>query len=96
MPGSLSGSYQWLVVAGARAKHKGVGRVNGETGYGFLLTVVDADLTSSTEVDLFRIKISHLDNGEEVVYDNERGADENSDPTTAIAGGQIVIHPAKK
>jgi hypothetical protein len=87
-----SESYQWLVVAGARAKYKGIGRVNGADGYGFTLTAIDAALTPSTEVDRFRIKIWKLDNDEEVIYDNERGADENSDPTTDLTGGQIVIH----
>ncbi len=62
-----SGSYDWLVIAGANAKY------NGEGNYGFMLTATDADLTPSTDVDLFRIKIWDKDNGDEVVYDNKMG-----------------------
>lgn len=35
-----STSYQWLVVAGARAQYKGEGSVNGQAGYSFLLSAV--------------------------------------------------------
>jgi hypothetical protein len=34
-----------------------VGTINGAGSYGFMLTATDADLTASTDVDLFRIKI---------------------------------------
>ena len=33
-----SEAYQWLVVAGAKAQYKGTGKINGTSGYGFLLT----------------------------------------------------------
>lgn len=36
-----SSSYEWLVVAGARAQYRGTGTVNGSAGYSFLLTAVD-------------------------------------------------------
>lgn len=39
-----STSYEWLVVAGARAQYKGQGTINGAGGYGFLLTAVDSTL----------------------------------------------------
>jgi hypothetical protein len=52
-----SDSYDWLVIAGARAQYKGVGTINGEGEYGFILTAIDADLTPSTDIDKFRIKI---------------------------------------
>ena len=56
-----------------------------------MLSAIDAKLTPSTDVDLFRIKIWDEDT-EEVVYDNLLGADDDADPTTAIGGGNIVIH----
>ena len=37
-----STSYQWLVVAGANAKFKGVGTINGAGNYGFMLTAWSA------------------------------------------------------
>jgi hypothetical protein len=42
-------------------------------------------------IDRFRIKI--IDNAtNQVVYDNQMGAADNADPTTALGGGSIVIH----
>jgi hypothetical protein len=90
-----SSLYEWLVIAGARAQFKGSGTINGAGNFGFMLKVVDAALTPSTDVDLFRIKIWDKDVSDAVVYDNGLGAADDSDPTTAIAGGSIVIHQAK-
>ncbi len=91
-----SGSYEWLVIANHRAQYKGVGTINGVGNYGFLLFAIDAKLTPSTDVDLFRIKIWDRDNGDMVVYDNEINGADDADPTTAIGGGSIVIHTKKK
>ena len=72
--------------------YKGVGTINGEGSYGFLLSAIDAKLTPSTDDDLFRIKIWDLNNGAGVVYDNKPGAGNEEDPTTVLGGGNIVIH----
>jgi len=45
--------------------------------------------------DKFRIKIWNKDNGDAVVYDNQMGADDQVDPTTALGGGSIVIHKVR-
>lgn len=95
-----SDTYQWLVVSGARARYKGVGVINGEGEYKFLLTAVDADINpnDSIGVDRFRIKIWVEDDqgNETVVYDNGLGAEDYPDDptvgTTEIGGGSIVIH----
>jgi len=88
-----SDSYDWLVIAGAKAKYKGVGTINGEGNYGFMLSAIDAGLTpQNNDVDTFRIKIWDKDDNDTVVYDNKLGAPDDADPTTAIAGGSIVIH----
>ena len=91
-----SDTYQWLVVAGPRAQYKGTGTINGAGDYGFMLTAIDAELTPSTEVDKFRIKIWDKANGDVVVYDNQMGHADDADPATDIGGGSIVIHRAKK
>jgi PKD repeat protein len=91
-----SDSYEWLVVAGHRAQFKGVGTINGVGNYGFMISAIDEKLTPSTDVDLFRIKIWDKDLGDSVVYDNEMGAGDDADPTTAIGGGSIVVHKPKK
>ena len=90
-----SDSYEFLVIAGAKAIYKGVGTINGEGNFNFMLSVIDADVNDndSHEVDKFRIKIFD-DNG--IVYDNKVGeTDDNADPTTEISGGSIKIHKAK-
>jgi hypothetical protein len=96
-----SSSYDWLVIAGAKAKYKGVGTINGMGNYGFLLSGIDGDLKTDDdfEMDLFRIKIWDKDNSEAVVYDNQVACSddaEDTDPCTQIAGGSIVVHKGKK
>jgi ligand-binding sensor domain-containing protein len=85
-----SASYQWLVVAGTKAQYKGTGTINGEGNYAFMLSAIDGQINGGGGIDKFRIKIWDKDTGE-VVYDNQIGAAEDADPTTAIAGGSIVI-----
>ena len=91
-----STSYQWLVVAGARAQYKGFGRINGTGNYGFILTAIDGQIAGGGGVDKFRIKIWDINNNDTVVYDNELGLADDGALTTSIAGGSIVIHEAKK
>jgi hypothetical protein len=87
-----SKNYSWLMVNQFKAKYKGEGTINNMGNYGFMVSVIDEDLTESTDVDLFRIKIWDKNNNDEVVYDNQLGDPEDSDPTTAIGGGNIKIH----
>jgi len=79
-----SSSYDWLVVTGSNfAKFKGVGTINGEGDYKFMIWAGD------DSPDTFRIKIWWEDGEtEHVVYDN--GMDQ------AIGGGSIVIHTKGK
>jgi hypothetical protein len=94
-----SSSYDWLVVAGVRAKFKGIGTINGESGFKFMLTALDADINKSDtfDVDRFRIKIWYeVNDTEYVVYDNGLGADDADDNAAIeIGGGSIVIHTKK-
>ena len=89
-----STSYEWLVVAGAKAMYKGYGAVNGEPGYGFLLSAIDGDKKTIPEADKFRIKI--WDSAGTTIYDNQMGAADDADATMALSGGSIVIHEEKK
>lgn len=82
-----SSSYDWLVVAGNKAQYKGTGTINGVGYYGFMLTATDGTKGS----DMFRIKIWDKATSN-IIYDNQLGAPETNDPTTAIAGGSIVVH----
>jgi hypothetical protein len=87
--------YDWLVIAGARAQFKGTGTINGAGEFGFMLTAIDENLTPSTDVDRFRIKIWDKAT-DEIVYDNQMGDVDGAAVATAISGGSIVIHKAKK
>jgi len=89
-----STSYDWLVIAGAKAMYKGTGTINGAGNYGFMLSAIDEKLTPSTDVDMFRIKIWDKGTGT-VIYDNQIGDDDNAELTTGIGDGQIVIHKGK-
>jgi hypothetical protein len=80
--------YDWLVIAGENAKFKGVGTINGNGDYGFMLSAVDGD------DDKFRIKIWEKVS-DAVVYDNQIGKPDDSDAATLIGGGSIVIHANK-
>lgn len=86
-----STSYQWLVIAGARAQYKGVGTINGAGNYGFMLTAIDGQISGGGGVDKFRIKIWHLGTGS-TVYDNQMGDADDAGLSTALGGGSIVIH----
>lgn len=85
-----STSYDWLVVAGARAQYKGTATVNGVDGYSFMLTAVDGQLSGGGGVDKFRIKI--WDGSDTVVYDNQLGELDSAPLATSLSGGSIVIH----
>ncbi len=88
----MSDTYQWLVVAGARAQFKGIGTIQGSAGsYGFFVTAIDGQVNGGGGADKFRIKIWESTNDEAVVYDNELGAATDADPTT-LSQGSIVIH----
>ncbi|NWJ46952.1 MAG: hypothetical protein HXX08_13910 [Chloroflexi bacterium] len=92
-PGNLNfkaTSYQWLVLAGAKAQFKGSGTINGNGNYDFIVTVIDGKLSSSG-VDKFRIKIWDKVTGL-VIYDNQMGAADDVEPSTTVGGGSIVIH----
>jgi len=71
-----STSYEWLVVAGTNAKFKGVGTINGQGTYKFMITADDS------RPDYLRIQIWDARDG--LVYDNG--------PQQSLGGGSIVIH----
>lgn len=89
-----STSYEWLVIAGAKAQYKGLGTINGAGEYRFMLTAIDGQVTGGGGVDRIRIRIWDAASGD-VIYDNEIGAAPDAAPTTAINSGSIVVHKAK-
>jgi probable HAF family extracellular repeat protein len=96
-----SDTYDWMVVAGARAQFKGTGTLNGFADYQFLLTAIDGQVTGGGGTDRFRIKVWHYDAGvEQDVIDYDNQLDSSTEGTlsegTAIGAGNIVIHTPKK
>jgi hypothetical protein len=87
----VSTSYDWLVVSGRKATYRGSGLINGSGDYRFTLSAIDGDVTGGGGVDRFRLKIWDAQSGG-LVYDNQAGSADDADPTTAIAGGSIVVH----
>ncbi|HEV8636751.1 MAG TPA: DUF4082 domain-containing protein, partial [Chloroflexota bacterium] len=85
-----STSYDWLVVSGAKAQYTGSGTVNGAGDYGFLLSAIDGHATGGGGVDKLRMKIWNKATGA-LVYDNQRGAADAANPTTAISTGTIDL-----
>jgi probable HAF family extracellular repeat protein len=85
-----STSYEWLVIAGARAKYKGSGTINNGGNYRFLLTAVDGQLNGGGP-DALRLKVWDAITGA-VIYDNERGASDDAAATTTLTSGSIKIH----
>ncbi|UCG68664.1 MAG: hypothetical protein JSV09_12790 [Thermoplasmata archaeon] len=86
-----SSSYDWLVVTGSKGMFKGKGTINGEGNYGFMISAIDGDMSGGDGVDKFRIKIWDKDT-DTIVYDNNLGAGDDADPTTALTHGSIKIH----
>jgi hypothetical protein len=87
-----SSSYEWLVIAGANAKYKGEGTINGTGDFKFMLTAMDGDLLGGGKPDEFRIRIW---DGNGLYYDNQINLDQEAYGGTVLGGGSIVIHKAK-
>ncbi len=85
-----STSYDWLVIAGARAQLRGAGRVNGAGSYVFQIAVVDGQGLVPSTPDRLRIRIWESASGV-LVYDNERGSPDGTDPASALGGGSITV-----
>jgi hypothetical protein len=83
-------NYDYLAIAGAKAQFRGFGKVNGNSGYNFLLTVIDGQLAGGGGVDKFRIKIWEKTTGA-IVFDNEMSASDAADPVTPVGNGSSIV-----
>jgi hypothetical protein len=80
-----------LVVQGYKAQYKGVGDINGQSGYRFILTAYDGKVTGGGGIDRFRMKIVRISDNV-VVYDNRMGDSDDIDSVPmALGGGSINI-----
>jgi hypothetical protein len=81
-------NFDYLSISGAKAQFKGFGKINGASGYNFILTVIDGALATDG-VGRFRIKIWEKTTGT-IIYDNEPGRSDADDPTTAVGAASSV------
>ncbi len=87
-----STSYEWMVISGSKVRYRGVGQINGAGEYGFELTAWDGNMPGGGGTDRFRLQIWDTNRGNAMLYDNQMGAADGAEPTTALGGGSIVIH----
>lgn len=101
-----SEDYEWLVVDGNTAIFKGFGEVNGHSGYGILISVVDDNKDDDDDNDdnkkpskpskkSDRIRVKIWDASGSVVYDTQLGSSEDAEAATKLGGGSIQIHDDK-
>jgi hypothetical protein len=83
-------NYDYLAISGARAQFRGFGKLNGESGYNFTLTVIDGQITGGGGVDKFRIKIWNKTTGA-IVFDSQMGASDAVDPSTPVGTGSSIV-----
>jgi hypothetical protein len=100
-----SASFDWLVINGQTATFQGSGRLNGTSGYGILISLVeglkagqDGSLSTTKKekadtgkkaVDYIRVKI--WDPSGIVVYDTQIGEPDGAIATTPVGAGSIEI-----
>ncbi len=82
-------NFEYLSISGAKAQFRGFGKINGVSGYNFLLTVIDGALAGDGE-SKFRIKIWEKASGT-IIYDNEPGRSDAADPITPVSNTSSII-----
>jgi hypothetical protein len=87
----VSARYDWLTLSSTRATFQGTGSFNGESGYGFLVSVRDGGSPGTN--DRIRVKIWEPDG--DVVYDSQPGAEISAQPTARLTSGNLTVHKVK-
>ncbi|HEU4389039.1 MAG TPA: endo-1,4-beta-xylanase, partial [Blastocatellia bacterium] len=90
--GFQASSFEFLVVSGAKAAFRGVGKINGGGNFGFMLSLIDGDLKGAGNVDRLRMKIWDKNNNDAVVYDSQIGAPDTADPAAPLTSGNVTVH----
>ena len=76
------------MVSGNAGTYSGSGKLNGVSGYTYLVSVTDGGSPGSNDRVRFQIK----DSGGAVVYDTQPGAPINATPTTTPTSGNVKVH----
>jgi hypothetical protein len=83
-------SFDWLVVSGPIAYCQGTCKLNGRSGYRFLVAAQDGSRNATDKKNRIRIRIWNIASGQ-VIYDTQPGAALDTLPTLALGGGLIAI-----
>ncbi|MEO7263825.1 MAG: SBBP repeat-containing protein [Ferruginibacter sp.] len=83
-------NFDYLAVNAARAQFRGTGKiVGGQSGIGFIMTVIDGAL-DGTGLDKIRLKIYNR-NTLQVYYDNQYGASDADNPSTTVGANSTIF-----
>jgi hypothetical protein len=82
-------TFDYLAISGAKAQLKGFGKLNGDAGYNFILTVIDGQAAGGGGTDRIRMKIWNKTTGA-IVYDSQMGASDAADPTLPVGSGSSI------
>ncbi len=83
-------NFEYLAVSGAKAQFKGSGKIIGDqSGYSFIMTVIDGNVAGGGGVDKIRMKIFNKNTGA-IIYDNQPGASDAADPITPVGSGSTI------
>ena len=88
-----SSSVEWLMVNNNQAIMKGQAKVNEQSGYYFIVSIIDGQIADKKGTDYFRLIV--WDNSGSVIYDNQSGDADAARALNPIGNGQIVIHTYK-
>ncbi|PVY39049.1 outer membrane protein assembly factor BamB family protein [Pontibacter virosus] len=91
---STSFEAERLIVFGQEANFKGKGTINGKSGYGFLVAIVNHALNVKNPNDRLRLMIWEEESGR-IVYDNQAGDAEEATATNRIGMGAMVLYDPK-
>ena len=92
---STSFEAERLIVFGQEANFKGKGTINGKSGYGFLVAIVNHALNVNNPNDRLRLMIWEEESGR-IVYDNQAGDPEEASAVNRIGMGAMVLYDPKK
>lgn len=91
---STSFEAERLIVFGQEANFKGKGTINGKSGYGFLVAIVNHALNVNNPNDRLRLMIWEEESGR-IVYDNQAGDAEEASAINRIGMGAMVLYDPK-
>jgi hypothetical protein len=84
--------YDSLDVSANKARLIGRGTLDGKGDHGFLISAIDGDMDGAGDDDKLRIKIWDLEDQGQIIYDNQSGSSNQSDPISGIQSGSIMIN----